>query len=143
MRKPKGKLIALLAGVMALGVLGMVGMVYWKDIYCHLFLDPRLVGKWAGEVTTDVEELLCIRGTYEFDQVGNIHATLDTGDEWAGRYRIEGNSLTYEFLFPALGPISGVYRVWPDDIKGDGITIHHLRKDGKRTPSNLRRLKTD
>ncbi len=42
MRKPKGKLVALLAGA----VVVVLVAVSWKDLYCHLFLDPRLVGRW-------------------------------------------------------------------------------------------------
>ena len=47
MRKPKGKLVALLAGAVAV-VLVAVGVMFWKDVYCHLFLDPRLVGRWES-----------------------------------------------------------------------------------------------
>ena len=45
MRKPKGKLVALLATAMGV-VLVAVGAMFWKDVYCHLLLDPRLVGRW-------------------------------------------------------------------------------------------------
>ena len=34
MRKPKGKLVALLAGAVAVPLLTLA--VFWKDIYCHL-----------------------------------------------------------------------------------------------------------
>ncbi len=42
MRKPKGKLVALLAGA-GVVVLMVVGVWFWRDFYCHLFLDHRLV----------------------------------------------------------------------------------------------------
>ncbi len=43
MRKPKGKLVALLAGAVVV-VLVTVALTFWKDVYCHLFLDPKLGG---------------------------------------------------------------------------------------------------
>ncbi len=43
MRKPKGKLVALLAGAVVVAVTAM----FWKDVYCHVFLDPELVGRWS------------------------------------------------------------------------------------------------
>ncbi len=48
MRKPKGKLVALLAGAVVV-VLVAVGAMFWKEIYCHLYLDPQLVGRWERE----------------------------------------------------------------------------------------------
>ncbi len=42
MRKPKGKRVALLAGTVVV-VLVAVTAMFWKDLYCHLFLDPQLV----------------------------------------------------------------------------------------------------
>ena len=45
MRKPRRKLLTLLVGSAAV-VLVAVAAFAWKDIYCHLFLDPRLVGRW-------------------------------------------------------------------------------------------------
>ena len=41
MRKPKGRLVALLAGAVVVVLLAML----WGDIYCHLFLDPQW---WDG-----------------------------------------------------------------------------------------------
>ncbi len=49
MRKPKGKLVALLAGAVGV-VLVAVTAMFWKDVYCHLYLDPRLVGRWSHTV---------------------------------------------------------------------------------------------
>ncbi len=38
----KGKPVALLAGAVVVVLVAM----FWKDIYCRLYLDPRLVGRW-------------------------------------------------------------------------------------------------
>ena len=79
-RKPKGKLVALLAGA----VVVVLVAVSWKNIYCHLFLDPQLVGRWRREVPGD-------RGGHaiEFDRIGNFQN--DRGAR--SRYRIDGKAL--------------------------------------------------
>ncbi len=70
MRKPKGKLFALLTGAVVV-VLVAVGAMFWKDVYCHLFLDPRLVGQW----TSDSDDVRLV----EFDKVGNATGTNELG----------------------------------------------------------------
>ncbi len=82
MRKPKGKLVALLAGAVVVVLLAML----WGDIYCHLFLDPRLVGRW--ERTAPIAPSVFL----EFDKVGNMKLEK----EWRvrGRYRVDGKRLT-------------------------------------------------
>ncbi len=72
MRKPKGKLVALLAGAVVV-VLVVVTATFWKDVYCHLFLDPRLVGRWRRDSKPMV---------LQFDRIGNVRAVegeLHTG----------------------------------------------------------------
>ncbi len=92
MRKPKGKLVALLAGAVVV-VLVAVTVMFWKDVYCHLFLDPRLVGRWKHDSDDFVNE---------FDRVGNL---LWTAHERiaACTYRVDGDVLIMEFDRVAAG----------------------------------------
>ena len=53
-------------------------------IYCHLFLDPELVGRWRR----DREDL-----SVEFDGVGNARLTSGTDPASRGTYRINGESI--------------------------------------------------
>ncbi len=75
MRKPKGKLVALLAGAVVV-VLVAVGATFWKDVYCHVFLDPRLVGRW--ERTDPIEPSVFL----EFDKVGNAWGNRTASPSW-------------------------------------------------------------
>ncbi len=95
MRKPKGKLVALLAGAVVV-VLVAVGAMFWKDVYCHLFLDPRLVGRWKS--TAPLEEPFFM----EFDRLGNVEGHQGSvevvqGSKMRGRYSADGNELSYFF----------------------------------------------
>ena len=86
MRKPKGKLVALLAGAVAVVLVA----VSWKDLYCHLFLDPRLVGQW----TSDSDDVRLV----EFDKVGNATGINELGEIWIrGTYRIDGSTLIIDW----------------------------------------------
>ncbi len=88
MRKPKGKLVALLAGAVVV-VLVAVGAMFWKDIYCHLFLDPRLVGRWESDGGDSKSMML------QFDRIGNVRAV--GGEPHTGTYRIDGTTLILAF----------------------------------------------
>ena len=83
MRKPKGKLVALLAGAVAVPLLTLA-VLFWKDVYCHLFLDPRLVGRWECTELFEPGEFL------EFDRIGNTTFGFLTGS-----YSAEGSELTF------------------------------------------------
>ncbi len=63
MRKPKGKLVALLAGA----VVVVLVVVSWQDIYCHLFLHPELVGRWRSDKDHDL--------FLQFDRIGRLQMT--------------------------------------------------------------------
>ncbi len=97
MRKPKGKLVALLAGAVVV-VLVAVTAMFWKDVYCHVFLDPELVGRWSE--TRAVRDIGGLE--LKFDKVGNVWSTafkpFGTRPEFyldirEGTYRIDGDSL--------------------------------------------------
>ncbi len=115
MRKPKGKLVALLAGAVAVPLLTLA-VLFWKDVYCHLFLDPRLVGKWKLE---GGEQYLA------FDRLGNVvsenkakgtvivNSTPRLRGETLGIYSIDGNSLTID--------------VWGEDTYQYQIELNSLR----------------
>ncbi len=45
MTTPSRKLLAVTLGAVAVGVVVTLGLGFWRDVYCHLFLDPRLVGR--------------------------------------------------------------------------------------------------
>lgn len=84
MRKPRGKLVALLAGTVV-AVLVVLTAMFWKDIYCRLFLDPRLVGRWKSD-----------NMVIQFDRIGNVRVTgLDTPR--TGTYSIDGDTLIVAF----------------------------------------------
>ncbi len=132
MRKPTGKLVALLAGAVAVPLLTLA-VLFWKDVYCHLYhLDPRLVGRWVSDSNPMV---------LQFDRIGNV---VD-GELHTGTYRIDGTTLifawpeeenpnetTYEVgdtLSIEIGEVGEVdharntfHRV-PDDSSGDGASI--------------------
>ncbi len=135
MRKPKGKLVALLAGAVVVALLAVVAM-FWKDVYCHLYLDPRLVGRWRRDSKPMV---------LQFDRIGNVR--LVEGELHTATYRIDGTTLifvwpeeedpdekktTYEVgdtLSIEIGEVGDVdharntfHRV-PDDSSGDGASI--------------------
>ncbi len=77
MRKPKGKLVALLAGAVVVVLVAMS----WRDIYCQLFLDPRLVGRWE----------MTFRRSVEFDRVGNLRG-VDGGWLFTGTLYIDSRA---------------------------------------------------
>ncbi len=142
MRKPKGKLVALLAGAVVVVLVVVAGM-FWKDIYCYLFLDPRLVGRWEGPITSlplsyKPHTIYTSQRVIKFDKVGDVQSTTT---RWAasrpssqpeglvsvGTYRIDGNSFTI---------------VWPRDVwsevyrvKGDTLTL--LLSSGPATFSRV------
>ncbi len=92
MRKPKGKLVALLAGAVVVVLVAVVA-TFWKDVYCHLFLDPKLVGRWRR----DSEPMVL-----QFDRIGNVR--LVEGELHTGTYRIDGTTLIF---------------VWPEEEDPD------------------------
>ncbi len=127
MRKPKGKLVALLAGAVVV-VLVAVGVMFWKDVYCHLFLDPRLVGRWRIQQPPPYyKPHYAVGSIIKFDRVGNVRLTKivirlipprgtePESDANVGTYRTDGNS--FDIVLPHLA-WSAVYRV-----KGDTLTL--------------------
>ncbi len=122
MRKPQGKLVALLAGAVVV-VLVAVGAMFWKDIYCHLFLDPKLVGRWQGD-GNDVRLV-------EFDKIGNASGTNELGEIWiSGTYRIDGSTLIIDWSnIEELARLS--YR-----IEGDSATFDSPANTYHRVPDD-------
>ena len=131
MRKPKGKLVALLATAMGV-VLVAVGAMFWKDVYCHLLLDPRLVGRWELE---DRELYLA------FDRVGNV-VSKDKSilgmmgasrlSEIPATYSIDGNSLIIAWWYGSLD--SYEYRIEGDSLRldeeaGPALIYHRVPDD--------------
>ena len=128
MRNPKGKLVALLAGAVVV-VLVAVGAMFWKDAYCRLFLDPRLVGRWSHTVhpssPSERRSLHTFQIMFKFDRVGNVRSTTTSratspptepeSEVSVGTYRIDRNSFT--ILWPNH-VWSHVYRV-----QGDTLTL--------------------
>ncbi len=118
MRKPKGNLVALLAGA----VVVVLVAVSWRDIYCHLFLDPRLVGRWKGG---GIDTLL------EFDRVGNVSG-VDALNRATGTYRIDGSTIILDWSH-----LEGVTHL-PYRIEGDS-----LMTDLPGFPKTFRRVPDD
>ncbi len=116
MRKPKGKLVALLAGAVVV-VLLAVGAMFWKDLYCHLFLDPRLVGRWESDGGDSKPMMI------QFDRIGNVRAV--EGELHTGTYRIDGTTLI--LAFPEQeNPNEMAYEV------GDTLSLERDGEDGYR-----------
>ncbi len=92
-RKPKGKLVALLAGAVVVVLVAVVAM-FSKDIYCHLYLDPRLVGRWEFVAHGDEH------GFIEFEKLGSAHlkTTDGRGSDMTGSYRIEESSILVSWI---------------------------------------------
>ncbi len=126
MRNPKGKLVALLAGAVAVLLLTLA-VLFWKDIYCHALLDPRLVGQWKGQfsyLSSQPPTSYAFQDVMTFDRVGNVRSTTSS---WAtsppstrpegivslGTYRIDGNSLSIVWPHRVW---SAVYRVEEDTL---------------------------
>ncbi len=107
MRKPKGKLVALLAGAVVV-VLVAVGAWFWRDFYCHLFLDHRLVGRWNSEAH--------LFKFVTFDKVGNVQSE-SLKQTTTGTYLVAGDSLIITWPDEAE-PNEMTYRV-----AGDSLTI--------------------
>ena len=122
MRKPKGKLVALLAGAVVV-VLVAVGAMFWKDVYCHLFLDPRLVGRW----TSDSDDVRAV----EFGKVGSATGIDALGEIWIrGTYRIDGSTLIIDWSnIEELARLS--YR-----IEGDSATFDSPANTYRRVPDD-------
>ncbi len=130
MRKPKGKLVALLAGA----VVVVLVAVSWEDVYCHLFLDPRLVGRW--ERTDPIAPSVFL----EFDKVGNMKLEK----EWRvrGRYRVDGKELTlfsdgkpvWEDHFVVLMVDVDSYRIVGDTLTFDSPRV--ARGTYRRVPDD-------
>ncbi len=95
MRNPKGKLVALLAGAVAVPLLTLAA-VFWKDVYCHLFLDPRLAGQWTSQARE-------VRIVIKFDRIGNMRTNLVAPPEI--RLRIDGGPVASSHL-PAGCPVA-------------------------------------
>lgn len=126
MRKPKGKLVALLAGAVVV-VLVVVTATFWKDVYCHLFLDPRLVGRWRIQQPPPYyKPNYAVGSIIKFDRVGNVRLTKivirlipprgtePESDANVGTYRTDGNSI--DIAWPRVWSV--VYRV-----EGDTLTL--------------------
>ena len=97
MRIRRGKLVAVLAGVVVVVLLTMVAALFWKDAYCHLFLDPRLVGRWRGSVSSSIPS----EHEIEFDKLGHVSVvsmehprpTFRLVSDKTGTYGVDGKSL--------------------------------------------------
>ena len=132
MRKPKGKLIALLAGAVAVPLLTLA-VLFWKGVYCHLYhLDPRLVGRWESEVSwsslpptlpPSPDPFVRLAWWVEFDLLGNFEMTLTPegiptlrglNNVW-GTYRVNGKSLRMDWSGAYYGKGTD-----PTVIKGAG-----------------------
>ena len=83
MRKRRGKLIAVFVGTVAVALAAGVA-VFWEDFCCKVFLDPRLVGKWARH---DRDGMIL-----EFDKLGKVKRTSEKAED-TGTYRIEAGEL--------------------------------------------------
>ena len=148
MRKPRGKLVALLAGAVAIPLLTLA-VLFWKDVYCHLFLDPELVGRWKSEAHP-VPDVVLPGPELKFDKVGNVWSTafkpFGTRPEFyldirEGTYRIDGDSLigtlqengetTYRIEEDTLtfGSSDITYRRVPDDSGGMGAAFEAAGSD--------------
>ncbi len=111
MRKPKGKLVALLAGAVAVVLVAML----WGDIYCYLFLDRRLMGQWARESYVRDEPTFL-----EFDRIGNVvvvclflpHKGPPTEKREVHTYRIDKGSL-----------LLSDDAEWGYEVEGDTLTL--------------------
>ena len=74
MHRPRKNVVALLLGVVALTVVVLLA-ARWKDVYCLVFLDPKLVGRWE----TSPSEPFGL----EFDRVGKVFTgTLQMTSGW-------------------------------------------------------------
>ncbi len=116
MRQSKGKLVALLAGAV---VVVLVAVLIWKDVYCHLFLDPELVGRWKRDSGDIVNE---------FDRVG-IWQVTERDRKASGTYRVDGDVLIMEFDRVAVGG-TVAYR-----IEGDILTFD-MHQTYRRVPDD-------
>ena len=108
MRIRRGKLVAVLAGVVVVVLLTMVAALFWKDAYCHLFLDPRLVGRWTGHV----EGYPPSEHVIEFDRLANVEVVS----------KADPNSQLVSFRF--VRDVAGTYSV-------DGSSLSIVWSDGK------------
>ncbi len=133
MRKPKGKLVALLAGAVVV-VLVAVAAMFWKDLYCQLFLDPRLVGRWSQTPGDDNRIVI------SFDRLGDYRhwvrrppemrpAFRDIATE--GNYRIDGDSIVVTAR--EIGKTVLTYRIDGDTLTfnppGSAQSIYHRVPD--------------
>ncbi len=125
MRKPKGKLVALLAGAVVVVLVAVVAM-FWKDVCCHLFLDPRLAGQWTSQARE-------VRIVIKFDRIGNMRTNLVAPPEI--RLRIDGGPVASSHL-PAGVPngggafarLLGTMLAWPKHVESMDVisqVIYH------------------
>ncbi len=130
MRKPTGKLVALLAGAVVV-VLVAVGVMFRKDVYCHLFLDPELVGRWTSQVHGAGIEI-------KFDRLGNMRTNVvllpigmlgDVKKPTYATYRIDGASLIV--TSPERGKKVRIY-----SIEGDSLTFGSPDESYRRVPDD-------
>ena len=130
MRKPKGKLVALLAVAVAMPLLTLA-VLFWKDVYCHVFLDPQLVGRWSeARAVPDVgwREL-------KFDKVGNLLTTTFSPSQarpglYSQRvqectYRIDGDSMILTRENGESG--QAIYRIEGDTLTSGSSDITYRR----------------
>ena len=137
MTTPTRKLLAFTLGAVAVGVMVTVGMVFWKDIYCQIFLDPRLVGKWKGPnirylhggptpsfINGGWRNQISGNENLEFDQAGNIRWT------WINDYTFEGGSYNMGNIFEGSYCINGDSISWMlRQVSGSDIYIRGPRSD--------------
>ena len=117
-----GRSLALLAGAVVV-VLVAVTAMFWKDIYCHLFLDPRLVGRWRRDSKPMV---------LQFDRIGNVRAV--EGELHTGTYRIDGTTLI--FVWPEEeNPNETTYEVG-DTLSIEIGEVDHARNTFHRVPDD-------
>ncbi len=104
-------------------ILTIRAVLIWKDVYCHLFLDPRLVGQW----TSDSDDVRLV----QFDKVGNATGINELGEIWIrGTYRIDGSTLIIDWSnIEKMARLS--YR-----IEGDSATFDSPANTYRRVPDD-------
>ena len=118
MRKPKGKLVALLAGA----VVVVLVAVSWRDIYCHLFLDPELVGRWKSYR----DENLFLR----FDRIGRVQVTSGAQRERIKTDMYYPPAYLFDATFLGTYGIHGNTTLWIRDSRSAEVTSSAYRLIG-------------
>ena len=137
------KLLAFTVGAAALSILTTVGVAFRKDIYCYLFLDPRLVGRWKFEEVVSEKDTNGIPSReviiLEFDDSGElkIEKTIRCASvTLLSRYRVEGEELIGWSLKDPNGNLAGKYRIDGDRLAID-FDAHHATEYYRRIPQRV------